>query len=526
MLKKNELTEEILINIKNELTVKPLIDNKYCIKIEDTSFKIYQEGKYIILLPRYYGIKNFGYPNIINMDISNQNKTNLTFNGILRDYQIEIINKCKQYLYKNNKLLPFGGGIISVAPGKGKTCMALYLCQLIGYKTLIIVHKTFLINQWLERIKQYLPNARVGIIQQNKIDIENKDIVIGMLQSIALKNYDDDIFESFPIAIFDEVHHLGAKVFSRALFKIQSQYTLGLSATPNRKDGLEKVFYWNLGEIIWEQAAEVDHTVQIKIYNYNLSKSNKLFKPVTNYITKQVNISKMITNLTELKIRNKFIINLINQIFPIIPETQEQINQNQFNNICIKKITKKNHKYINFDNINILEPIYINKSRKLLILSNRIEHLKQIENLLTKYNNKWKYLIGYYIGGLKEKQLKIAETKPLILATFEMASEGLDISDLDTLILSTPKSNVTQSIGRILRTQQSARKYKPIIYDIVDNISIFIAQGKKRYIEYNSKEYNIEWFNVNDNKIFKTNNSHSDYIDYNINQFIDDDELY
>ena len=92
-----------------------------------------------------------------------------------------------------------GGGLLDVDPGKGKTVMALYIISKLKKKTLVIVHKSFLLNQWIERINQFLPSARVGKIQGQIIDIENKDIVIGMLQSLSQKEYPENIFDSFAV---------------------------------------------------------------------------------------------------------------------------------------------------------------------------------------------------------------------------------------------------------------------------------------------------------------------------------------
>lgn len=516
LVKKCDYSEEQLEYFRNDLTVKPKLNNKYDPK-EKEPFPVFQEGKTKLLLPKYYGIETLGIPNEIATNIDDK-CINLTFNGSLRDYQVPIIDAClKHYFDKDGNLLQFGGGVIIVPPGKGKTGMGLYLGSLINKPFLIIVHKTFLLNQWKERINQFLPNAKIGIIQQDKIDIEGKDIVIGMLQSICQKDYDEDVFEKFQFVIFDEVHHLGAKKFSNALLKIQAPYTLGLSATPKRNDKLEKVFYWHLGPPMWEQYAESDKTVTIKMYNYKLSGPNKLFKPVFNFRTKQVNMAKMVTNLTEIDERNQHIINLItSEIFPQIPMLE--------NKIKINKITKKNvfnHKLYD-DLIEIsVEPVI--RFRKCLILSNRIEHLKRIEQLLISLDKRWQNLIGYYIGGMKEKKLKESETKPLILGTFEMASEGLDIPDIDTIILGTPKSNITQSLGRMLRLQSHMRHFNPIAYDIVDDLSMFVAQGKKRYSEYKSKEYNIEWYQVTDTEIMDIENPF--FMVYNVDndQFIDSD---
>ena len=97
-----------------------------------------------------------------------------------------------------------GGGIISIRCGGGKTVLALHIISALKKKTIVVVHKDFLMTQWRDRILEFLPKARIGKIQQNTIDIEDKDIVLAMVQSISMKEYDDDTFDSFGLAIFDE----------------------------------------------------------------------------------------------------------------------------------------------------------------------------------------------------------------------------------------------------------------------------------------------------------------------------------
>ena len=101
--------------------------------------------------------------------------------------------------------------------GYGKTVIGLYLCAKLKVKTLVVVHKEFLVNQWKERIKQFLPDAKIGKIQSNKIYIDGYDIVIGMLQSISMIEYNQDIFNDFGFVIYDECHHSGAETFSSFL---------------------------------------------------------------------------------------------------------------------------------------------------------------------------------------------------------------------------------------------------------------------------------------------------------------------
>jgi superfamily II DNA or RNA helicase len=96
-------------------------------------------------------------------------------------------------------------------------------------------------------------------------------------------------------------------------------------------------------------------------------------------------------------------------------------------------------------------------------------------------------LVGYYVGGMKEAALKESEKKKIIIATYAMASEGLDIKTLTTLILASPKTDVCQSVGRILRQKHSS----PLVIDIIDGHDIFMSQWYKRRKYYKSQDYKI-----------------------------------
>jgi superfamily II DNA or RNA helicase len=101
----------------------------------------------------------------------------------------------------------YGGALLAMSPGDGKTIVGLKAASLLGKSTLVIVHKNFLLNQWKERIESCLPNARIGIIQGEIADIEDKDIVICMVQSIIREGkYEDNFFDRFGFVIIDEAH--------------------------------------------------------------------------------------------------------------------------------------------------------------------------------------------------------------------------------------------------------------------------------------------------------------------------------
>jgi len=441
-------------NAKNELTVEPAIT---CMigKKKSTLFSVYNENDKFIAVPKYYGLKKFGKPDI-NEELIGR-IININFKGILRNTQQEIINYVIPYIDKND------GGILCLPCAAGKTVLALYIITHYKIKTLVIVHKTFLLNQWRERAEQFT-NAKIGIIQQNKIDINDKDIVIGMLQSIAKEKYDPDIFKEFGMVIFDEAHHAPSQYFSKALPLISCKKTIGLSATPKRSDKLEKVLYWYFGDIMYKTENKQNDTVLVNYINYNIE--HEKFVELKLY-TGDINRAATINNIVSIKNRNKFIVNMI---------------------------------------IDILKE----NNRKIIILSDRIEHLKLLNDRL---NNKITVVSDFYIGGMKQAALKKSELAQVIFASYGMASEALDIPDLNTLFLVTARKEVEQAVGRILR--KIVPGIRPIIYDFVDQLPSFINQGRCRKRFYNKMGFQINIINVENNIIInKENNNIIDEIDY------------
>jgi len=430
-IQKNTLSQSEMYELRNELTVKPNsgMPGYSC----SVSYPVYRESTNKIYIPRHFGIEKYGSVSKIN--ISQGDSININFNGSLFDYQVNIIEKYIKHIETS------GGGLLDVEPGKGKTVMALNIISRIKKKTLVIVHKTFLMNQWKERIQQFLPDANVGFIQGKTIDVEGKDIVIGMLQTLSTKDFSDDIVNQFGLTFYDECHHLSAEVFSQVMIRLNTNYILGLSGTMTRKDGLTKVFKWFIGPVVHKEKSESQEEVLIKaLYfedpdNYEYNNVETDFKGNPQY-------SKMISKICSNESRTSMILNVIHH------ELKDNYEQQ----------------------------IMILAHNKSLIAE--IFHKAQV----------FEKSVGLYIGGMKEEQLKESETKKIIIATYAMASEGLDIKTLTTLCMATPKTDVCQSVGRILRSKHK----RPLVIDIVDKHDIFQRQFNKRKTYYNKKKYNIQ----------------------------------
>ena len=238
-------------------------------------------------------------------------KIKLENNSIVKPlyYKIELIQLGTDDYYGfeidgNRRLLM---GDLSVTHN---TMLAIYLSWALGLKTLVVTHKEFLMDQWEEKILKFT-NAKVGKIRQSKIDVDSKDIVIGMLRSLSTKNYDTSILNKFGLVIYDEVHHTGSRVDSQALLHTSAKYTIGLSATPERSDGMTKIINWHVGDILYEMEKKYNYRVLVKkIY---FMSSNRLFTEKKRMFQGRLapNHTAMTENITKIQTRNQLIANIV-----------------------------------------------------------------------------------------------------------------------------------------------------------------------------------------------------------------------
>lgn len=443
---KEHICSEELAHLYEELSVKPEVHGvHYGVPQDQVQFPVYRENDKKIYVPRFYGIERYGLP--IKSEIQVGDSIEVDFPKPLRDYQENIVDIYMKHVdaaIVQNSEQTGGGGILEVPCGRGKTVMALKIISLLKKKTLIIVHKEFLMNQWIERANEFLPGVKIGKIQGSTFDVEGKDIVLGMLQTLYDKAFPENAFSSFGLTIVDEVHRIGSEQFSKTLLRTITPMMLGISATVDRKDKLTKVLYMFIGPKIYSEDREDDDPVCVRGLEY--ISSDPEFNETLYDFRGQAKYSSMITKLCEFNRRNDFIIQVLADL--------------------------------------IEESATLDTNAQIMVLSHNKSLLKY---LFEGIQHRKFATVGYYVGGMKQKDLQETEGKQIVLATYAMAAEALDIKTLSILLMATPKTDITQSVGRILRVKHKS----PIVVDIVDRHEVFQNQWNQRKRFYKKCNYVI-----------------------------------
>lgn len=319
-----------------------------------------------------------------------------------------------------------GGNVIISAPmGTGKTVMALYLAHHYGLKTLVVVHTDALFRQWIEKIKE-ICGFTPSIIRGNICDT-SKPITVAMLRTLAIGKRIDrkKILTEFGLTIYDEAHRMPTEKFHKVVGMFWDKHRIALTGTIKRRDGFHRLLFMHIGEIVKVKKKQISPKVIAYFFYDERCSSDGCIKNGEFFLPFYLN------KISRIKERTILI-------------------------ACLAYFAYK-------------------RGRKVMVLSDRLNILDDIEKLLKEKECN----IGW-ITGEKKKEGDI------YLATFGSAGEGVDIPDLDLLILATPRTFIKQAIGRLLRPKSVV----PIIIDIVDNSKImkkFYYARRKIYEEMNMK---------------------------------------
>ena len=337
--------------------------------------------------------------------------------------------------------------ILEAATGVGKTVCSCDILSKIGRKTLVVVTKEDLLEQWRKSLLQHtdLSADDIGIIQQDSFEVEGRSVVLALVHSLVKPGkYPPSLRREFGLVIFDEVHRMGADTFSRAVKMFDSRLRLGLSATPNRTDGRDVIFKAHLGSrrvvsqkadlvpkvFYWESKWKVPSVVRYR-------NGAPVRVPMPHEAGK---LGAVLNHLAEDQGRNAKILEVLL--------------------LCVEK------------------------QRRTVLFSDRRGHLDAIEEALVSAGVPQEEIVQY-VGSASKATREKARTAKVVLATYGMMSEGTDIPTLDTCLIATPRAHVAQVVGRILRLAEG--KKKPVVFDFIDPDSeILKGFGRSRLKWYAS----------------------------------------
>lgn len=383
----------------------------------------FQETQDALYLPRHFAEQKYGRAAWEDEE-DIQHLGNFPFTGSLRVLS-DGTSQHEACAVTLRMLRDHGGCILSLYTGAGKTTCALWIARQMGLKTAVVVHKDPLMTQWKERIEQFLPGARVGTLRGDASTVrDDDDFTLCMIQSLLSPTRSHEGLSKFGLVILDEVHHVAARMFSRVFNKLSRPHMLGLSATVNRKDRLDSTFGWFIGPVSFKAELR-DCDVNVRVVTHSTDVKVTLNK------RQQVNFTQMITDLTQEESRNQLITDVLGNL---------------------------------------------GQRRGVLVLSDRRDHCKLLHGMC----NEDAMLL---MGGVKNT----AELHRLYFGTYSLMSEGVDIPHLDTLVMATPRADVKQSVGRILRGSGSNR----LVVDIVDKLGPLFAQSRKRKQFYKASGFKL-----------------------------------
>jgi len=318
-----------------------------------------------------------------------------------------------------------GGGVLSLPTGFGKTTVALYVASRLAVKTLVLVHTEVLLKQWAQRVAQCLPQARVSLVRGATLDLEG-DVVVAMIQTLTARAYAPQTFAACGLLVVDECHHVGAEVFSQAMFGLALPRVLGLSATPHRKDGLTRLVHWFLGDMAFAVQRTDQANVRVSFLDYVCP---RYAQPPPVNRRGDLCFASTVRLLVEDEARTELVAR------------------------CALRLARE--------------------GRHVLVLSQRRAHCAALAERLCALGAD----AAAFVGGAKE-----VPAARVLVATYSLASEGFDEPRLNALVLATPMSDVHQACGRVLRGG-GAGTY-PQIVDVRDRWGALLGMQAKRRAFY------------------------------------------
>lgn len=450
-------------------------------------FPIYAEtGNGTVLVPRWAYINMLREPgDKIVVDEMKLLAKPREFTGTLYAEQVPGANELLRILAKTHGALGKG------RCGSGKTVIGVNMISRIkADKTVVLIDQTNLADQWALSILKYLPETTfslympiesqkriydmIGVTRPGKMYKEDTrgDVVIVMAQTLMRKDsYDDPIKAS--LLIVDEAHKFSAPCFSKSIFHISFRYSLALTATDERRDGLSWIFKAILGEKTAQLAGRrmtpmvihipVTPTVRIQLKDHRFVWCNADHSNTSVYTCRTCSRDpRPPPKCGWGKVSDKI---HFTQVFQRMANDANYIS-------TVVRAAKLAHEF----------------NRQVIIFSKYKDHLKLLrkETIALGVPEEETSL---YFGGMSKDKLDA----PLTFATVGVAKHGLDVPRKDTVIFACSVTEAEQYVGRIERIVEGEYKPNPVVIDLVmTGEDFFKKQWWARKAFYRRAKYDVE----------------------------------
>lgn len=324
---------------------------------------------------------------------------------------------------------PPHSAVLCLRCGAGKTVVAIHVARALGRRFLVVVPRSILLEQWVERLGSFMPGASVGVLQGRRREF-GRDATVATIQTLARLSPEEDLrLGDVGLLVVDEAHHFAARLFSEVFFRVPARHVLGLSATPERRDGLTELLAHYMGGVLAfdEEPHRARGAGVLRVL---------LPRPAREAAT-PLEMQRLRTALASDAARNAAIVELAR--------------------------------------------VALSCRRRSLLLSDRVAHLEALRRGLALPESDPR--LRTITGASRGEERRVPDDCHLVLATFGMAAEGLDVPSLDCLILAAAASEVTQAVGRVLRSAEGKRE--PRVIDLVDG-GPFHGAGLMRQRQYAS----------------------------------------
>jgi intein/homing endonuclease len=315
----DEFSSRQLINIRKQLTIHPRKTTDIATKEAPPPIHLFKEDydRKLIGVPREYYRNNSKGEHEEILKVSQgepmqELETKWTAEGPYVEQETAL-----KVLQASIEGKAWGGMLLNANCAFGKTYTGLELVRRIGRRTIILVHKDFLLHQWENRILSVMPDARVGIIKQKRCEYDfikgvgEPDFVIALMQSLAKDDgkggrYPKEMYEVFGNVTGDEIHRVGAPTFSDLVARFPAAWRLGLSATLKRADGAQGVFFQHISEPTYKSKTKGRKFSVRRLY------TDTILRPISRgsyYVsTDDLNSAQVDTQLASDEFRSKAIV--------------------------------------------------------------------------------------------------------------------------------------------------------------------------------------------------------------------------